>query len=93
MAYQARQRDPFLDRDMQAAIEQRGKELFGIAMLGFGVLVTLMLASYVPEDPSWLSATDEPARNWLGRFGASLASPLFVIVGFGAWAIPTVAIV
>ncbi|MEM6594180.1 MAG: DNA translocase FtsK 4TM domain-containing protein [Pseudomonadota bacterium] len=93
MAYQARQRDPFLDRDMQAAIEQRGKELFGLALLGFGVLVTLMLASYVPEDPSWLSATDEPAQNWLGRFGASLASPLFVIVGFGAWAIPSVAMV
>ncbi|MCY4335827.1 MAG: DNA translocase FtsK 4TM domain-containing protein [Litoreibacter sp.] len=93
MAYQARQRDPFLDSDMQAAIEQRGKELFGLALLAFGVLVTLMLASYVPEDPSWLSATDEPAQNWLGRFGASLASPLFVIVGFGAWAIPTVAIV
>ncbi|MEM7472840.1 MAG: DNA translocase FtsK 4TM domain-containing protein [Pseudomonadota bacterium] len=91
MAYQARQRDPFLDSDMQAAIEQRGKELFGLALLAFGVLVTLMLVSYVPEDPSWLSATDEPAQNWLGRFGASLASPLFVIVGFGAWAIPTIA--
>ncbi len=93
MAYQARQRDPFLDSDMQAAIEQRGKELFGLALLGFGVLVTLMLLSYVPEDPSWLSATDEPAQNWLGRFGASLASPLFVIVGFGAWAIPFVTVI
>ncbi len=93
MAYQARQRDPFLDSDMQAAIEQRGKELFGLALLAFGVLVTLMLVSYVPEDPSWLSATDEPAKNWLGRFGASLASPLFVIVGFGAWAIPFVTVI
>jgi S-DNA-T family DNA segregation ATPase FtsK/SpoIIIE len=93
MAYQARQRDPFLDSDTQRAIEQRGKELVGLALLGFGVLVALMLISYVPEDPSWLSATDEPAKNWLGRFGASLASPLFVIVGFGAWAIPVVAIV
>ncbi len=93
MAYQARQRDPFLDSDMQAAIERRGKELAGLALLAFGVLVTLMLASYVPEDPSWLSATDEPAKNWLGRFGASLASPLFVIVGFGAWGIPAIALV
>ena len=93
MAYQARQRDPFLDSDMQAAIERRGKELFGLALLGFGVMVTLMLLSYVPEDPSWLSATDEPAKNWLGRFGASLASPLFVIVGFGSWAIPFVTVI
>ena len=93
MAFQARRRDPFLDSDMQAAIEQRGKELFGLALLSVGVLVTLMLLSYVPEDPSWLSATDEPAQNWLGRFGASLASPLFVIVGFGAWAIPFVTVI
>ncbi len=93
MAYQARPRDPFLDSDMQAAIEKRGKELFGLALLTFGILISLLLASYVPEDPSWLSATDQPAKNWLGHFGASIASPLFIIVGFGAWAIPVVAIV
>jgi S-DNA-T family DNA segregation ATPase FtsK/SpoIIIE len=93
MAYQARPRDPFLDSDMQAAIEKRGKELFGFGLLAVGVLVTMLLMSYVPEDPSWMSATDEPAKNWLGRFGAYLASPLFIIVGFGAWAIPAVALV
>ncbi len=93
MAFQARPRDPFLDSDMQAAIEKRGKELFGFGLLGLGVLFTLLLVSYVPEDPSWLSATDEPAKNWLGRPGASLASPLFVIVGFGAWAIPFVTVI
>ena len=93
MAYQARHRDPFLDGDMQAAIEKRGKELFGLALLGFGLVITLLLLSYVPEDPSWLSSTDEPAQNYLGRFGASIASPLFVIVGFGAWAIPFVTVI
>ncbi|WP_394198963.1 DNA translocase FtsK [Litoreibacter albidus] len=93
MAYQARPRDPFLDSDMQAAIEKRGKELFGFGLLAIGVMVTMLLLSYVPEDPSWMSATDEPAKNWLGRYGAYLASPLFIIVGFGAWAIPFVAIV
>ena len=93
MAFQARPRDPFLDSDMQAAIEKRGKELFGLIMLGVGVLMSMMLLSYVPEDPSWLSATDEPAQNYLGRFGASLASPLFIIVGFGAWAIPFVLVI
>ncbi|WP_281859834.1 DNA translocase FtsK, partial [Litoreibacter halocynthiae] len=93
MAYQARPRDPFLDSDMQAAIEKRGKELFGFGLLAVGVMVTMLLLSYVPEDPSWMSATDEPAKNWLGRFGAYLASPLFIIVGFGAWAIPFVTVV
>ncbi len=93
MAFQARQRDPFLDSDMQAAIERRGKELFGFGLFAIGTLLTLLLVSYVPEDPSWLSATDEPAQNWLGRPGASLASPLFIIVGFGAWAIPFVTVI
>ncbi|MEM9433659.1 MAG: DNA translocase FtsK 4TM domain-containing protein [Pseudomonadota bacterium] len=93
MAYQTRSRDPFLDSDMQAAIEKRGKELFGLALLITGGLIAMMLASYVPEDPSWLSATDQPAQNWLGHFGASIASPLFIIVGYGAWAIPVTALV
>ena len=52
------------------------RRLVCLALLAFGVMMTLMLVSYVPEDPSWLSATDEPAKNYLGRFGASLASPL-----------------
>jgi S-DNA-T family DNA segregation ATPase FtsK/SpoIIIE len=84
-SYQARQRDPLLDQNVQAAIERRGKELLGVILVVLGILTGMMLATYSPDDPSWLAATDEPARNALGRFGASLASPLFVIAGFGAW--------
>ncbi len=86
-SYQIKQRDPLFDSNMQAAIERRGKELLGLGMIGLGVLVAMLLGSYVPEDPSWLSATDAPAANMLGRFGASIASPLHVIVGWGAWGI------
>ncbi len=86
-SYQARPRDPLLDRKTQAAIERRGKELLGFALIALGLCVALVLGTYVPEDPGWLSATDEPARNFFGRFGASLASPLFVIVGLGGWGI------
>ncbi|MFN6951454.1 MAG: DNA translocase FtsK 4TM domain-containing protein [Albidovulum sp.] len=89
-SYQARQRDPLLDQNIQAALERRGKELLGIALLGLGVLTAMMLGSYSPDDPSWLAATDEPARNLLGRFGAALASPLFVIAGHGAWMIAVI---
>lgn len=85
MAYQAKQRDPFLDSTTTAAIERRGKELLGIGLLALGVLAACILGSYVPDDPSWMSATDEPARNLLGKFGASIASPLFIIIGFGGW--------
>ncbi|MCV2881953.1 DNA translocase FtsK [Actibacterium sp. XHP0104] len=89
-SYQIKQRDPLFDTNMQAAIERRGKELLGLGLIALGAMVAMMLVSYVPDDPSWLSATDEPASNMLGRFGASIASPLNVIVGLGAWGIALV---
>ena len=86
-SYQARQRDPLFDSDTQAVLERRAKELIGITLFFVAALFALVLWSYSPQDPSWLSATDEPARNFLGRFGATLASPVIVIAGFGAWGI------
>ena len=38
MAYQARGRDPLLDSTTQAAIEKRGKELIGIALIVLGLM-------------------------------------------------------
>ena len=90
MAYQAKHRDPLFDSAMQAAIEKRGREMIGIGLIAAGLMVALMLGSYVPDDPSWLSATDAPAQNILGRFGASIAGPLFIIVGHAAWALPVI---
>jgi S-DNA-T family DNA segregation ATPase FtsK/SpoIIIE len=87
MAYQARHRDPLFDSETQAALARRSKELFGFCLIGLGVLTAMIVGTYYPDDPSWLSATDEPARNMLGRFGASIASPLFVIAGYASWGI------
>ncbi len=84
MAYQARGRDPLFDSTMQEALEKRGKELLGLVLLLLGVAATAMLLSYSPEDPSWLSATDAPVQNWLGRTGASMAAPLVMVIGWGS---------
>jgi len=93
-SYQARGgRGRLLDSKTQAVLEQRTKELLGLGLFVVGVLAVMILGSYVPEDPSWLSVTDEPAMNLLGRFGASIASPLFIIVGWGAWGFAAVALV
>ena len=75
-SYQARQRDPLLDQNMQAMLERRGRELLGLVLLGVAFLFVLMLWSYSPDDPGWMVATDEPAKNILGRFGAALSSCL-----------------
>ena len=90
-SYHARQRDPLLDRTTQAMVERRGKELLGLALLGLALLLVAMLASYSPNDPGWMVATDDPARNLLGRAGAAVASTLIIILGLGAWSLPILA--
>ncbi|MEP0154744.1 DNA translocase FtsK 4TM domain-containing protein [Pseudophaeobacter sp.] len=87
MAFQTRSRDPLLDSSMQAAIEKRGKELIGIFLIALGLLVAAMVGSYTPDDPNWMVSTDAPVQNWMGRPGASIAAPLFLIVGWAAWSL------
>jgi S-DNA-T family DNA segregation ATPase FtsK/SpoIIIE len=70
---------------MAEAVEKRGKELLGLLLLAVAAMAAAMIVSYHPDDPSWMSATDAPVRNWLGHTGASIAAPLFMIVGWGAW--------
>ncbi len=89
-SYQARRRDPLLDQGVQAMIERRGREVLGIALMGLALAFALMLYTYAPDDPSWMSATSDPPRNLLGRTGASIAAVLMPIIGYGAWGIPTV---
>ncbi|MBM1815849.1 DNA translocase FtsK [Pseudosulfitobacter pseudonitzschiae] len=93
MAYQTRGRDPLLDTNMAEAIEKRGKELIGIALLVAGLMAAAMIGSYTPDDPNWMMSTDAPVQNWLGRTGASIAAPLFMIAGWGAWGIAAVLLV
>ena len=90
MAYQTRGRDPLFDSDVQAAIEKRGKELLGLVLIVLGCAAAAMVMSYNPADPSFLSATDAPVQNWMGRMGATIAAPLFMIAGWGSWAIALV---
>ncbi|MGR3433677.1 MAG: DNA translocase FtsK 4TM domain-containing protein [Shimia sp.] len=85
MAYQTQGRDPLLDAGMQAAIERRGRELLGLILFAVGVVAALTIASYSPDDPNWMVATDAPVQNWMGRFGAALAAPVFMVMGWGAF--------
>ena len=84
-SWQAKHRDPLFDQSTQAALERRGKEMLGAGLVLLGVLIAMMLVSYSPDDPSFMSATDQPAENYLGRIGAYVASALFMITGYGTW--------
>ncbi|MFI0396325.1 DNA translocase FtsK [Paracoccus jiaweipingae] len=92
-SWQAKHRDPLFDQSTQAALERRGKELAGAALVVLGALIAMLLASYSPDDPSFLAATDAPATNLLGRVGAYIASPLMMIAGLGAWGLVVGAVV
>ena len=89
MAYQTR-RDPLFDQNVQAAIEKRSRELIGIALLMAGMMAAAMMLSYTPHDPNWLASSDAPVQNWMGRTGASLAAPMFMIAGWGVFGIAIV---
>ncbi|CAM3452264.1 DNA translocase FtsK [Paracoccus nototheniae] len=84
-SWQAKHRDPLFDQSTQAALERRGKEALGAGMIVLGILLAMMLGSWTADDPSFGSATDAPAQNMLGGFGAIVASALIMIAGFGAW--------
>nr|WP_300975948.1 DNA translocase FtsK 4TM domain-containing protein [Yoonia sp.] len=86
-SYQSRQRDPLFDSTTQAALEKRSRELVGLALIVTGALFAVVIGTYSPDDPSWISATDAPVQNWLGHFGASVAAPLMMVIGLGSWVI------
>ncbi len=88
MAYPtARPRDPLLDDGMQAMLERRGREILGLCLMGLCIVLALAMGSYVPDDPSWYAASTAPAQNILGKFGASISAPLFIVIGYGVWGI------
>ncbi|WP_375256219.1 DNA translocase FtsK 4TM domain-containing protein [Yoonia sp.] len=89
-SYQSRRRDPLLDSNTQAALEKRSRELLGLGLAFVGLLIAVMIGSYSPNDPSWISATDAPVQNWLGYYGAAIAAPMMMIIGLGAWTIPMI---
>ncbi|WP_299814763.1 DNA translocase FtsK [uncultured Jannaschia sp.] len=93
MAYPVRQRDPLLDTNLQISLARRGREGLGVLMVVLGLLSAALLLSYHPDDPNWLTATDAPPRNWLGVFGASLAAPLHLVLGYGALGLPVALVV
>src|SRR5438034_6106889 len=66
-------------------------EVFALILLGFGTLLFLSLISYNPKDlPSWvpwsyLSPPNKPAQNFIGPFGAILASVFYYLIGAASY--------
>jgi S-DNA-T family DNA segregation ATPase FtsK/SpoIIIE len=84
-SYNTRSSEPLLDSNLQAMLQKRGRELLGLGLISLGLVIALMLGSYSPADPSWLSSTDVSVQNALGRIGAMIASPMMIIIGKASW--------
>ena len=92
MAYnQTHQQQTLFGPHVHAALEKRGVELLGLALVAASALLAMVIMSYSPEDPSWLSASDAPVQNMLGVPGATMAAPSMLILGWSCWAIATLA--
>jgi len=71
-------------------------EVFAIILLGVGTLLFLSLISYTPKDlPSWvpwsyLSPPNRPAQNFIGWFGAVLASICYFVIGAASYLVPAI---
>ncbi len=66
----------------------RRNEIISIALFALGVLLTLCLLSYKPNDPSWNSAGQAETRNLIGAVGANVSTTLFQSVGLAAPLLP-----
>jgi DNA segregation ATPase FtsK/SpoIIIE, S-DNA-T family len=84
-SYNTRSRDPLLDSNLQALLQKRGREVLGLVLIAVAGLVAVMLGSYAPSDPSWMSSSNVPIENSLGVVGATISSPLMIIIGNASW--------
>src|SRR5438445_12270887 len=71
-------------------------EVFALILLFVGTLVFLALISYNPKDlPSWvpwsyLSPPNRPVQNFIGPFGAIIASVCYFIIGAASYLLAAV---
>ena len=92
-SYNSRSRDPLLDSTLQAALQKRGREALGLGLIALAGAIVMMLWTYAPSDPSWMSSSNVPVENALGRIGATISSPLMIIIGKASWGLAVFALV
>jgi S-DNA-T family DNA segregation ATPase FtsK/SpoIIIE len=86
---------------LSAAVARRVKntawnEVYALLLLGFGTLLFLALISYTPKDPIWFgllsstSSPNNPAQNFIGPAGATIAGVCYFLVGAAAYLLAVV---
>ncbi len=66
-------------------------EIIGLCCLGIGLVLLFALLSYDSQDGTWHKATAKVGvSNWIGPFGANIASTMYQAFGFIALFVPLV---
>jgi DNA segregation ATPase FtsK/SpoIIIE, S-DNA-T family len=76
-----------LSDGLREALRRRMRELTGIALIGFAMLLVAALASWSVQDPSLSHATRAPVRNLLGFPGSVVADLTMQLFGIASVAI------
>jgi DNA segregation ATPase FtsK/SpoIIIE, S-DNA-T family len=77
------------DADPLTWLERLPREAAMLACAGGAVLLLMLLASFHPDDPGWMSSgTDGDVRNLAGPAGAWLADVLLSVLGITAYGLP-----
>jgi S-DNA-T family DNA segregation ATPase FtsK/SpoIIIE len=68
----------------------KGREVVGLLSAAAAVLLGASLATYQPNDPSFLYAPpgDAPAQNLIGALGAHIAAAGFGLIGWSCFLVP-----
>ncbi|MDQ1560074.1 MAG: segregation ATPase FtsK/SpoIIIE, family, partial [Pyrinomonadaceae bacterium] len=66
----------------------RRNEIVAIALFALGLMLTLCLVFFNPNDPSWNSAGQEETRNLVGPVGAYVAALMLQSVGLSSYLLP-----
>jgi DNA segregation ATPase FtsK/SpoIIIE, S-DNA-T family len=74
----------FLTDEARDALRRRLRQLVGLALILFGLLLAIALATWSVRDPSLSHATTTPVRNLLGIAGSTIADLSMQIFGLAA---------
>ncbi|HEX8633982.1 MAG TPA: DNA translocase FtsK [Pyrinomonadaceae bacterium] len=66
----------------------RRNEIIAIALFALGLMLTLCLVFFNPDDPSWNSAGQNETRNLVGPVGAYVAALMLQSVGLASYLLP-----
>ena len=84
--------NPLFGTQTKTNMQKRLAELSGVVIAALGVALFVILFSYSAVDPNLFNETTGPVDNRFGRTGATIATALFLVIGWAAWALPTLCV-